>query len=138
MINLSTVLASLETRFAAYNLIYTWCGIVLIAINPYQEVPLYAEELSRAYSQLDAGGTMDPHVFAVAEEARRRMALEGRDQSIVVTGESGAGKTVSACYIMRYFADVTAARGDRERSLERRVLACNPLLEVSSVVSTGL
>ena len=112
-----------------------YLGIVLIAINPYQEVPLYAGDVARAYSQLSPGGPMDPHVFAVSEEARRRMSVENRDQSIIVTGESGAGKTVSACYVMRYFADVTAVSG--ELSLENRVLACNPLLEVSSGYSSG-
>ena len=74
---------------------------------------------------------MDPHIYAVAEEARRKMAQEGQNQSIIVTGESGAGKTMSACFVMRYFADVTALSDSGEHALERRVLACNPLLEVS-------
>ncbi|KAI6649135.1 Unconventional myosin-Vb isoform X2 [Oopsacas minuta] len=120
------VLASLEMRYASYNLIYTWCGIVLIAINPYQDIPLYGPEIARAYSQLYSGDRMDPHIYAVAEEARRKMSLGGQDQSIIVTGESGAGKTMSACFVMKYFADVTAPR---EQALEKRVLACNPILE---------
>ena len=74
---------------------------------------------------------MDPHIYAVAEEARRKMAQEGHNQSIIVTGESGAGKTMSACFVMRYFADVTGLSDSGEHALERRVLACNPLLEVS-------
>ena len=73
---------------------------------------------------------MDPHIYAVAEEARRKMTQEGQNQSIIVTGESGAGKTMSACFVMRYFADVTGLSDSGEHALERRVLACNPLLEV--------
>uniref|UniRef100_A0A670K233 Myosin VA n=1 Tax=Podarcis muralis TaxID=64176 RepID=A0A670K233_PODMU len=72
-------------------------------------------------------GDMDPHIFAVAEEAYKQMARDERNQSIIVSGESGAGKTVSAKYAMRYFATVSGSAS--EANVEERVLASNPIME---------
>uniref|UniRef100_A0A8L0DUL3 Myosin VAa n=1 Tax=Oncorhynchus mykiss TaxID=8022 RepID=A0A8L0DUL3_ONCMY len=72
-------------------------------------------------------GDMDPHIFAVAEEAYKQMARDERNQSIIVSGESGAGKTVSAKYAMRYFATVSGAA--TEANVEEKVLASNPIME---------
>jgi myosin V len=73
-------------------------------------------------------GDLDPHIFAVSEEAYTKMERESRDQSIIVSGESGAGKTVSAKYAMRYFATVGGAAS--ETHVEKKVLASNPIMEV--------
>uniref|UniRef100_A0A674GCK4 Myosin VA n=1 Tax=Taeniopygia guttata TaxID=59729 RepID=A0A674GCK4_TAEGU len=97
------VLHNLKVRFIDSKLIYTYCGIVLVAINPYEQLPIYGEDIINAYSGQNMGD-MDPHIFAVAEEAYKQMARDERNQSIIVSGESGAGKTVSAKYAMRYFA----------------------------------
>ncbi|XP_052540358.1 unconventional myosin-Vb-like [Tympanuchus pallidicinctus] len=99
-------------------------GIVLVAINPYEELPIYGDDVIWAYSG-HSRGDMDPHIYGVAEEAYRRMAREGRDQSLVVSGESGAGKTVSAKFAMRFFATVGGGCG----AVESRVLAAGPVLE---------
>ncbi|XP_006898299.1 PREDICTED: unconventional myosin-Va isoform X1 [Elephantulus edwardii] len=72
-------------------------------------------------------GDMDPHIFAVAEEAYKQMARDERNQSIIVSGESGAGKTVSAKYAMRYFATVSGSAS--EANVEEKVLASNPIME---------
>uniref|UniRef100_A0AAR2J185 Myosin VAb n=1 Tax=Pygocentrus nattereri TaxID=42514 RepID=A0AAR2J185_PYGNA len=72
-------------------------------------------------------GDMDPHIFAVAEEAYKQMARDERNQSIIVSGESGAGKTVSAKYAMRYFATVSGS--STEASVEERILASSPIME---------
>ncbi|XP_062298559.1 unconventional myosin-Va isoform X3 [Scomber scombrus] len=72
-------------------------------------------------------GDMDPHIFAVAEEAYKQMARDERNQSIIVSGESGAGKTVSAKYAMRYFATVSGSAS--EANIEDKVLASNPIME---------
>ena len=85
------------------HLIYTYSGIVLIAVNPFDRVPLYESDIVQQYSG-KRRGELEPHLFAIAEEAYRCMIREQRNQTIVVSGESGAGKTVSAKYIMRYFA----------------------------------
>ena len=198
--------------------VHCWCeGIVLVAINPYQQLPIYDVDTIRAYTGQDMS-SMDPHIFAVADEAFKRMSrccdiltlaflcklfsflflfwtsmhtllsveivvcvvlvklahifvycvihlvvssvyiilssdiwilhLELKtvnawtafhcivhwshrfeeNQSLIVSGESGAGKTVSAKYAMRYFATVCGA--ETETQIEKRVLASNPIMEV--------
>lgn len=74
-----------------------------------------------------AMGDLDPHIFAVSEEAYTKLEREQRDQSIIVSGESGAGKTVSAKYAMRYFATVGGSA--TETQVEKKVLASSPIME---------
>ncbi|XP_041813803.1 unconventional myosin-Va [Chelmon rostratus] len=120
------VLHNLKVRFVDSKLIYTYCGIVLVAINPYETLPIYGSDIINAYSGQNMGD-MDPHIFAVAEEAYKQMARDERNQSIIVSGESGAGKTVSAKYAMRYFATVSGSAS--EANVEEKVLASNPIME---------
>ncbi|XP_040269881.1 unconventional myosin-Va isoform X4 [Bufo bufo] len=120
------ILHNLKVRFIDSKLIYTYCGIVLVAINPYEQLPIYGADIINAYSGQNMGD-MDPHIFAVAEEAYKQMARDERNQSIIVSGESGAGKTVSAKYAMRYFATVSGT--ESEANVEERVLASNPIME---------
>lgn len=120
------VLYNLDHRFTENNFIYTYCGIVLVAINPYEELPIYGKETIWAYRGHN-WGELDPHIFAVAEDAFTKMERENKDQSIIVSGESGAGKTVSAKYAMRYFA--TVGGSENETQIERKVLASSPIME---------
>ncbi|XP_007569232.1 unconventional myosin-Va [Poecilia formosa] len=120
------VLHNLRVRFLDYSSIYTYCGIVLVAINPYDQLSIYGEEVIDAYSGQDMGD-MEPHIFSVAEDAYRTMTREERNQSIIISGESGSGKTVSAKFTMRYFAVVGGAA--QQTSVEERVLASNPIME---------
>nr|XP_023664120.1 unconventional myosin-Vb isoform X2 [Paramormyrops kingsleyae] len=120
------VLHNLRLRFLESSHIYTYCGIVLVAINPYEQLPIYGEEVINAYCGQNMGD-MDPHIFAVAEEAYKQMARDERNQSIIVSGESGAGKTVSAKYAMRYFATVGGSASDT--NVEEKVLASSPIME---------
>lgn len=119
------VLNTIRTRYMQ-RLIYTYSGIVLIAVNPFDRVALYDSDIVQQYSGRRRG-ELEPHLFAIAEDAYRCMIREQVNQTIVVSGErwendqniwntkkkknetntkifSGAGKTVSAKYIMRYFA----------------------------------
>lgn len=120
------VLHNLRVRFLESNHIYTYCGIVLVAINPYEQLQIYGEEVINAYSGQNMGD-IDPHIFAVAEEAYKQMARDERNQSIIVSGESGAGKTVSAKYAMRFFATVGGSANDT--NVEEKVLASSPIME---------
>uniref|UniRef100_A0A8C6ATY3 Unconventional myosin-Vb n=1 Tax=Monodon monoceros TaxID=40151 RepID=A0A8C6ATY3_MONMO len=120
------VLHNLKVRFLESNHIYTYCGIVLVAINPYEQLPIYGQDVIYAYSGQNMGD-MDPHIFAVAEEAYKQMARDEKNQSIIVSGESGAGKTVSAKYAMRYFATVSGSASDT--NIEEKVLASSPIME---------
>ncbi|XP_049321456.1 unconventional myosin-Vb [Astyanax mexicanus] len=120
------VLHNLRVRFLHYNSIYTYCGIVLVALNPYEELPIYGEEVIDVYSGQDMAD-MDPHIFSLAEDAYRTMIREEKNQSIIISGESGSGKTVSAKFTMRYFAVVGGAA--QQTSVEEKVLASNPIME---------
>uniref|UniRef100_A0A452HCF0 Myosin VB n=1 Tax=Gopherus agassizii TaxID=38772 RepID=A0A452HCF0_9SAUR len=120
------VLHNLKVRFLESNHIYTYCGIVLVAINPYEQLPIYEQDVIYAYSGQNMGD-MDPHIFAVAEEAYKQMARDEKNQSIIVSGESGAGKTVSAKYAMRFFASVGGSAS--ETNIEEKVLASSPIME---------
>nr|XP_057930064.1 unconventional myosin-Vb isoform X2 [Doryrhamphus excisus] len=120
------ILHNLRVRFLDYNSIYTYCGIVLVAINPYDQLPIYGEEVIDAYSGQDMAD-MEPHIFSVAEDAYRTMMREEKNQSIIISGESGSGKTVSAKFTMRYFAVVGGAA--QQTSVEDKVLASNPIME---------
>uniref|UniRef100_A0A8C4VAV9 Myosin VC n=1 Tax=Falco tinnunculus TaxID=100819 RepID=A0A8C4VAV9_FALTI len=120
------VLHNLKVRFVESKLIYTYSGIILVAVNPYKQLPIYGDAIIHAYSGQNMGD-MDPHIFAVAEEAYKQMARNNKNQSIIVSGESGAGKTVSARYTMRYFA--TVSKSSSNAHVEDKVLASNPITE---------
>ncbi|XP_015519328.2 unconventional myosin-Va isoform X1 [Neodiprion lecontei] len=119
------VLYNLQIRFQRHS-IYTYCGIVLVAFNPYNELPIYGNDTIWTYRG-QAMGDLEPHIFAVAEEAYTKLERENHDQSIIVSGESGAGKTVSAKYAMRYFA--TVGGSSTETQVEKKVLASSPIME---------
>lgn len=120
------VLHNLQVRFCEQKCIYTYCGIVLVAINPYARLPIYTPDVISRYSGADVQ-ELDPHIFAIAEDAYRTLFREGKSQSIIVSGESGAGKTVSAKFAMRYFASVGGA--DDMTQIEKKILASNPVME---------
>uniref|UniRef100_A0A3Q2YHL5 Methyl-CpG binding domain protein 3b n=1 Tax=Hippocampus comes TaxID=109280 RepID=A0A3Q2YHL5_HIPCM len=119
------ILHNLRVRFLDYNSIYTHCGIVLVAVNPYDELPIYGEEVIDAYSGQDMAD-LEPHIFSVAGNAYRTM-IRLNNQSIIISGESGSGKTVSAKFTMRYFAVVGGAT--QQTKVEDKVLASNPIME---------
>lgn len=137
-LNEPAVLHAIKLRYSQLN-IYTYSGIVLIATNPFQRVDqLYSQDIIQAYAG-KTRGELDPHLFAIAEDAYRCMKIDGKNQTIVVSGESGAGKTVSAKYIMRYFASVeedselVSNIGTEHKSdmsdVEKQILATNPIME---------
>ncbi|KAJ3357277.1 Myosin type-2 heavy chain 1 [Entophlyctis luteolus] len=125
------VLHNVRLRYSQEQ-IYTYSGIVLIAMNPFAKLDLYSPDIMREYSG-KRRGELEPHLFAVAEEAYRALIRNGKNQSIIVSGESGAGKTVSAKFVMRYFAIVDdldkKAAISKTSEIEEAVLATNPILE---------
>ncbi|OJT04071.1 Myosin-2 [Trametes pubescens] len=136
-LNEPSVLHTIRNRYAQHS-IYTYSGIVLIAVNPFQRVALYGPEVIQAYNGRRRG-ELEPHLFAIAEDAYTAMSRDGTGQTIIVSGESGAGKTESAKFIMRYLASVnppdsktrtkTKASLDESSEVERQILATNPVLE---------
>ena len=133
-LNEPAVLHAIKQRYSQLN-IYTYSGIVLIATNPFDRVDqLYTQDMIQAYAG-KRRGELEPHLFAIAEEAYRLMKNDKQNQTIVVSGESGAGKTVSAKYIMRYFASVeeensaTVQHQVEMSETEQKILATNPIME---------
>ena len=134
-LNEASVLHTILNRYQQRT-IYTYSGIVLIAVNPFFDLNLYSPEIIQAYAGRRRG-ELEPHLFAVAEDAYRCMIRDKRNQTIVVSGESGAGKTMSAKYIMRYFATVEDPDnvGPRRAGIsgmsetETAILATNPIME---------
>ncbi|KAF2253669.1 hypothetical protein BU26DRAFT_227863 [Trematosphaeria pertusa] len=135
-LNEPAVLQAIKLRYLQKE-IYTYSGIVLIATNPFARVDsLYVPGMVQVYAgkQRSYGA---PHLFAIAEEAFADMLRDERNQTIVVSGESGAGKTVSAKYIMRYFATRESpdnpgkrrGKADAMSETEEQILATNPIME---------
>ncbi|GKV00835.1 hypothetical protein SLEP1_g13455 [Rubroshorea leprosula] len=122
------VLQNLATRYEL-NEIYTYTGNILIAVNPFQRLPhLYDSHMMEQYKGA-AFGELSPHVFAVADAAYRAMLNEGKSNSILVSGESGAGKTETTKMLMRYLAFLGGRSGVEGRTVEQQVLESNPVLE---------
>ncbi|CAA6659271.1 unnamed protein product [Spirodela intermedia] len=122
------VLQNLSTRYEL-NEIYTYTGNILIAVNPFQRLPhLYDSHMMAQYKGACLG-ELSPHVFAVADVAYRAMINEGKSNSILVSGESGAGKTETTKMLMRYLAYLGGRVATEGRTVEQQVLESNPVLE---------
>ncbi|XP_012569386.1 myosin-6-like isoform X1 [Cicer arietinum] len=123
------VLNNLRSRYDI-NEIYTYTGNILIAVNPFVKLPhLYDSHMMAQYKGA-AFGELSPHPFAVADAAYRLMINEGISQSILVSGESGAGKTESTKLLMQYLAYMGGrAAVVGSRTVEQKVLESNPVLE---------
>ncbi|XP_073127725.1 myosin-6-like [Henckelia pumila] len=122
------VLQNLRSRYDM-NEIYTFTGNILIAVNPFQRLThLYSNHMMEQYKGM-ALGELSPHPFAIADAAYRQMINEGISQSILVSGESGAGKTESTKMLMSYFAHMGGRAAAEGRSVEQQVLESNPVLE---------
>ncbi|KAH9681458.1 Myosin2 [Citrus sinensis] len=122
------VLQNLRCRYDV-NEIYTYTGNILIAVNPFRRLPhLYDNHMMEQYKGASLG-ELSPHPFAIADSAYRLMINEGMSQSILVSGESGAGKTESTKMLMQYLAYMGGRTATEKQSVEQQVLESNPVLE---------
>ncbi|KAG7594707.1 IQ motif EF-hand binding site [Arabidopsis thaliana x Arabidopsis arenosa] len=119
-LNEPAVLYNLEYRYNQ-DMIYTKAGPVLVAVNPFKEVPLYGNRNIEAYRKRS---NESPHVYAIADTAIREMIRDEVNQSIIISGESGAGKTETAKIAMQYLAALGGGSG-----IEYEILKTNPILE---------
>ncbi|RZB94320.1 Myosin-8 isoform C [Glycine soja] len=122
------VLQNLHLRYAM-NEIYTYTGNILIAVNPFQRLPHLSATSTMAKYKGAAFGEQSPHPFAIASSAYSKMINEETSQSILVSGESGAGKTESTKMLMHYLAFLGGRAATEGRSVEQQVLESNPVLE---------
>ncbi|XP_034444374.1 myosin heavy chain, fast skeletal muscle-like [Hippoglossus hippoglossus] len=134
-LNEASVLYNLKERYAAW-MIYTYSGLFCATVNPYKWLPVYDSEVVSAYrgkKRMEA----PPHIFSVSDNAYQNMLTDRENQSVLITGESGAGKTVNTKRVIQYFATIAVAGGgDKKKevkqyqgSLEDQIIAANPLLE---------
>ncbi|KAJ8389114.1 hypothetical protein AAFF_G00123200 [Aldrovandia affinis] len=130
------VLFNLKDRYAAW-MIYTYSGLFCATVNPYKWLPVYSQEVVSAYrgkKRMEA----PPHIFSVSDNAYQNMLTDRENQSVLITGESGAGKTVNTKRVIQYFATI-AVSGDKKKqepapgkvqgTLEDQIISANPLLE---------
>ncbi|PNI47471.1 MYO19 isoform 4 [Pan troglodytes] len=135
-VTLETVLRCLQARYMA-DTFYTNAGCTLVALNPFKPVPqLYSPELMREYHAAPQPQKLKPHVFTVGEQTYRNVKslIEPVNQSIVVSGESGAGKTWTSRCLMKFYAVVAASPASWEshkiaERIEQRILNSNPVME---------
>merc|ERR1719325_462835 len=112
------------------ELIYTYSGLFCIAINPYKRFPIYTQRAMDVYTGLRRQ-ECPPHIFGVAQGAYQGMQNAGKNQSILITGESGAGKTENTKKVISYFASIgaTTKKKEGEPGLEDKIVQTNPVLE---------
>ena len=133
-LNEASVVHNLHMRYQA-DLIYTYSGLFLVTVNPYCSLSIYTSEYMKMYKGRSREDTK-PHIYAMADQAFRNLVEEGENQSILVTGESGAGKTENTKKVIQYLAAVAASdspggkSGQRQFSnLSQQILRANPILE---------
>ncbi|XP_075040962.1 myosin heavy chain, skeletal muscle, adult-like [Mixophyes fleayi] len=135
-LNEASVLYNLKERYAAW-MIYTYSGLFCVTVNPYKWLPVYNPEVVAGYrgkKRIEA----PPHIFSISDNAYQFMLTDRENQSVLITGESGAGKTVNTKRVIQYFATI-ATIGDAGKkkevsnslqgTLEDQIIQANPLLE---------
>nr|AAI70424.1 LOC398083 protein [Xenopus laevis] len=128
-LNEASVLHNLKERYYS-GLIYTYSGLFCVVINPYKNLPIYSEEIVEMYKGKKRH-EMPPHIYAITDTAYRSMMQDREDQSILCTGESGAGKTENTKKVIQYLAYVATSHKSKkdQGELERQLLQANPILE---------
>uniref|UniRef100_A0A669BRL8 Myosin-9 n=1 Tax=Oreochromis niloticus TaxID=8128 RepID=A0A669BRL8_ORENI len=132
-LNEASVLHNLKERYYS-GLIYTYSGLFCVVINPYKNLPIYSEEIVDMYKGKKRH-EMPPHIYAITDTAYRSMMQDREDQSILCTGESGAGKTENTKKVIQYLAHIASSHKTKKDQvslageLEKQLLQANPILE---------
>ncbi|XP_078029043.1 myosin-7-like isoform X2 [Epinephelus lanceolatus] len=127
------VLFNLKERYAAW-MIYTYSGLFCVTVNPYKWLPVYNQEVVVAYRGKKRSEA-PPHIFSISDNAYQYMLADRENQSILITGESGAGKTVNTKRVIQYFASIAAGGIKKDTvakdkgTLEDQIIQANPALE---------
>eukprot|EP00111_Clytia_hemisphaerica_P007095 TCONS_00020609-protein len=122
-LNEAGILRNLFKRYYEQN-IYTYTGSILVAVNPYQVYPIYDVSHIKKYQGRKIG-ELPPHIFAISDNAYYFMRREKHDQCIIISGESGAGKTESTKLILQYLAAISG----QHSWIEQQILEANPIME---------
>ncbi|XP_046338016.2 myosin-VIIa-like isoform X1 [Haliotis rufescens] len=122
-LNEAGILRNLFIRYMD-NCIYTYTGSILVAVNPYQILPIYTSEQIQLYRDRKIG-ELSPHIFAIADNSYHSMRRYQHDQCVIISGESGAGKTESTKLILQFLAAVSG----QHSWIEQQILEANPIME---------
>ncbi|KAM4608356.1 unconventional myosin-Ib isoform 1-T1 [Polymixia lowei] len=125
-LNEDSFIENLRNRFD-HNEIYTYIGSVVISMNPYRSLPIYTPDKVEEYRNRNFY-ELSPHIYALADEAYRSLRDQDKDQCILITGESGAGKTEASKLVMSYVAAV-CGKGQEVNKVKEQLLQSNPVLE---------
>ncbi|KAK7884737.1 hypothetical protein WMY93_027860 [Mugilogobius chulae] len=128
-LNEPSVLFNLKRRYAMW-MIYTYSGLFCVTVNPYKWLPVYTQDVITGYKGRRRVET-PPHIYAIADNAYTDLLQNRENQSMLITGESGAGKTVNTKRVIQYFA-IIAALGENIKkggSLEDQIIEANPAME---------
>ncbi|CAJ1075590.1 myosin-11-like [Xyrichtys novacula] len=131
-LNEASVLHNLKDRYFS-SLIYTYSGLFCVVVNPYKMLPIYSEKIIEMYKGKKRH-EVPPHIYSITDNAYRNMMQDREDQSILCTGESGAGKTENTKKVIQYLAVVASShKGKKDAAapgeLEKQLLQANPILE---------
>ncbi len=140
MLHSASILHNLQTRFDKDE-IYTYVGSILLSVNPFKPVPIFGDDQIDTYAKADVmaikDGTLKPHIFAVAKDSFEQMLRDQKSQSVIISGESGAGKTEATKYVLQYLTAVSSKAGVKDRTgkstdlspVERMIIQSSPILE---------
>merc|ERR1711910_29626 len=129
-LNDASVFWNLKTRYQA-KMIHTYSGLFVVVVNPYKRYPIYTHRVCKIYLG-KRRNEVPPHLWAIAECAYRNMLQNKKDNAMLITGESGAGKTENTKKVITYLAMVATGGGkksEKKVSLEDQIVATNPILE---------
>ncbi|NXC39747.1 MYO1E protein, partial [Penelope pileata] len=121
-----SIVENLKKRYMD-DYIFTYIGSVLISVNPFKQMPYFGEKEIEMY-QGAAQYENPPHIYALADSMYRNMIIDRENQCVIISGESGAGKTVAAKYIMSYISKISGG-GPKVQHVKDIILQSNPLLE---------
>lgn len=121
----AAILHNLRLRFAK-NVIYTYISSILVSVNPFKALPIYSPDIMGEYrSELSRGAKLAPHVYALADAAFKQMTMNRQNQSVIISGESGAGKTEATKLVLQYMAEMSGQSSE----VEQQILETNPIME---------
>ena len=129
-LNDASVFWNLKTRYQA-KMIHTYSGLFVVVVNPYKRYPIYTHRVCKIYLG-KRRNEVPPHLWAIAETAYRNMLQTKKNNAMLITGESGAGKTENTKKVITYLAMVATGSGkkvEKKVSLEDQIVATNPILE---------
>ena len=140
VLHAGSILHNLETRFDA-DKIYTYVGSILLSVNPFKPIPIFGDDQVETYAKADVmaikDGTLKPHIFAVAKDSFEQMLRDQKFQSVIISGESGAGKTEATKYVLKYLTAVSSKAGAKDRTgaskdlspVDKMIIQSSPILE---------